>query len=257
MPYKYVEVEARENVGIITINNPPANALASHVFEEIGGALGGLKNNQSVGCIILTGKGKFFSAGADIKEIQTLRTSAEAEKMCRDDHEVLYSIQNSDIPVIAAVNGYALGGGNELAMACHIRFASERAKFGQPEINLGIMPGLGGTQRLARFVGLAKSLELNLTGDIISAKEAKEIGLVNAVFPDAEFMSRVLEIAKKIASKSRSAVAFILKAHWEGVKKNLDDALKLETKLFGEIILTTDSKEGISAFLEKRPPKWS
>ncbi|OHB70293.1 MAG: enoyl-CoA hydratase [Planctomycetes bacterium RBG_16_43_13] len=254
--YKFVKVSTDECVGIITISNPPVNALSSNVFREITDAINTFKGNPAMKAIVLTGAGTVFAAGADIKEILNIARAEDGEALCLNGHKVLNAIEQSDIPVIAAINGVAFGGGNELAISCHIRIASDKARFGQPEISIGIMPGLGGAVRLARLVGQAKATELALTGEPISAQDAKYLGLVNMVVPDSALMTQAVGLAKKIGSKGKVAIAYILKALREGSKVGLEDALKLEAKLFGQIMMTEDKKEGISAFLEKRQPKF-
>lgn len=254
--YKFLNVVLEEGIGIIELNNPPVNALSAAVFNELGDTLEKFKRNPECRCVILTGHGANFAAGADIKEIKNITKADDGEYLCKNGQTQLYSIENSSIPVIAAINGYALGGGSELALACHIRIASNTAKLGQPEISIGIMPGIGGVSRLARIVGPSKATELCLTGDHIPANEAKDIGLVNMVVPDAELIPKAKELARKIAAKSKSATSFIMRCMREGIRMNIDDALKLEGKLFGEIMMTEDKKEGIAAFFEKRPPKF-
>lgn len=254
--YKFLKVALEGGIGIIAINNPPVNALSTVIFKELGEAVEEFKKDPACRCVILTGHGNNFAAGADIKEIRNIDKAEGGEYLCKNGQTQLYAIENSSIPVIAAINGYALGGGCELTLACHIRIASNTAKLGQPEINIGIMPGIGGVSRLVRIVGPSKATELCLTGDHITANEAKEIGLVNAVVPEAELMTKAKEVAKKIASKSKVAVSFIMRCMREGIRMNIDDALKLEGKLFGEIMLAEDKKEGVFAFLEKRAPKF-
>jgi enoyl-CoA hydratase/carnithine racemase len=256
MAYQHIKTSIEDGVGIITINNPPVNALSQSVLSELSETFVSLQNDTGVRVIIITGQGKVFVAGADIKEIQNIKNHEEGMKFCNNGHRVVNLIENSSIPVIAVINGACLGGGNELAMSCHIRLAGKSARFGQPETNLGIIPGFGGTQRLLRLIGFGKALELNLTGDMVSAEEAKTLGLVNYVFPDETLLNDAITFAKKIAGKSRVATSFILKAMREGRNKPLADALELEKKLFSEILLTEDKKEGISAFLEKRKPSF-
>jgi enoyl-CoA hydratase/carnithine racemase len=256
MEFQYLKISQDDTVGIITLSNPPVNALCTPMFTELKEGLKQLQNNPTIRSIVLTGEGAVFAAGADIKEIQSFQCPEDGERLCIQGQDALGAIANSDIPVIAAINGFCLGGGNELAMACHIRIASEKARFGQPEINLGIMPGLGGTQRLPRLVGLPKAIELTLTGEHISASEAKSIGLVNLVVPAEQLMTQVIQMAKKIASKSRCSVSNILRSLREGTRLDLYNALKLEAKLFGQLISTEDKKEGIAAFLEKRQPRF-
>lgn len=255
--YQYIGYATEEGSATITLNNPPANALSRAVLNEIKSALEEAEKDAKIKAIILTGTGVFFAAGADIKEISNLKTAQDAENAASEGQALLNKIEHLSIPVIAAINGFCLGGGNEIAMACHIRFASDRAKFGQPEINLGIIPGFGGTQRLPRIVGAPLAFEMLLTGDMISAQEAKAIGLINKIVPEAELMKQAKGLAKKIASKGKLAIGYIMEAAREGLKKPLLDGLKLEASLFGKVCQTQDMKEGLSAFLEKRQPKFT
>ena len=254
--YQYLGVSTEEKICTLTISNPPANLLSKAVLTELNNFLDGLGTHPEPKVLILTGAGTFFIVGADIKEISELKNSAQGNEAAALGQMVFNKLESLPIPTIAAINGHCLGGGNELAMACSIRIASDRARIGQPEINLGIMPGFGGTQRLARLVGKSKALELNLTGEMINTKEAFEIGLVNRIVPEAEVMKQAAGLAKKIAGKSRPAVERILKATREGSARSLEEGLKLEATLFGQLCETQDMKEGLAAFLEKRQPKF-
>jgi enoyl-CoA hydratase len=216
-------------------------------------ALDELAADKETKVIIITGGGKFFSAGADVKEISALTSP---EKFSADGQQLFNKIQYHNKPVIAAINGFCLGGGLELAMACHIRIASEQAKLGLPEINLAIIPGFGGTQRLPRLVGRAKAIQMILTGDMIDAKEAQSVGLIDSVTSEAELMNVATAIGEKIAAKSLPAVSLALKAINEGLERPLDEGLNLESYLFSKIFETEDVREGLSAFIEKRPPKF-
>lgn len=249
---KFILKEYVENVLIIKINNPGAlNALNSEVLTEIGEAFDEASKDDNVNAIILTGEGKAFVAGADISEMSTL--NAEQGKLFGEHGAgVFRKIEVMPKAVIAAVNGFALGGGCELAMACDIRIASEKAKFGQPEVTLGITPGFSGTQRLSRLVGLGKAKELIFTGNIISAKEAKEIGLVNEVVEPDRLMEVALEMAKKIASNAQIAVRYSKEAIDRGYQTDITTAIDIEANLFGLCFATEDQKEGMKAFLEKR-----
>lgn len=253
---KYVKCRVEEQIGIATINNPPVNALASYVFADLKQAMEQFLKDDAVRVIVLTGEGNCFAAGADIKEILKIERAEQGEQLGLKGHELLDVMDNADKPIIGAINGPCLGGGNELAMACHFRIASDKARFGQPEINLGIIPGLGGTQRFPRLIGVSKAIEYLLTGDMITPTDAKELGLVNTVVPDYMFQNQLMGLCKKIASKSRVTVAPILKAVREGMKMDLKSAMKMEAKMFGEAMMTADKKEGVAAFLEKRPAKF-
>ena len=248
----FILKEYVENVLIIKINNPSAlNALNSKVLSEIGEAFDEASKDSNVNAIILTGEGKAFVAGADIADMSTL--NAEQGKLFGEHGAgVFRKIETTPKAVIAAVNGFALGGGCELAMACDIRIASEKAKFGQPEVTLGITPGFSGTQRLSRLVGLGKAKELIFTGNIVGAKEAKEIGLVNEVVEPEKLMETALEMAKKIASNAQIAVRYSKEAIDRGYQTDINSAIDIEANLFGLCFATEDQKEGMKAFLEKR-----
>ncbi len=251
---QYVTVTLEEHVATLTIANPPANVLSTAVMTEFNAALDRLAGDASVKAVVLTGGGTFFIAGADVKEIAGLKGAADGERATRLGQGVFDKVAALPVPVIAAINGLCLGGGLELAMACHLRVASDRARFAQPEINLGIIPGFGGTQRLPRLVGPARALELCLTGDMITAQTAYAIGLVNKVVPDGEVLKQAQGLAKKIAAKGRLAITAIMTAVREGLPTSLADGLALESKLFGTICQTQDMQEGLKAFLEKRQP---
>lgn len=244
-------------VAIVTVNRPEKlNALNAQVIDELGRCFASLGEDREIGAVVLTGSGeKAFVAGADIKELaaqspqQMLGTSTLGQR-------VFLSIERLGIPVIAAINGYALGGGLELAMGCPLRTASENAKLGLPEITLGILPGYAGTQRLVRLVGRAKALEMMLTGEPIGAAEAQRLGLVNQVFPAAELLPKTLELARKLATKAPLAVRAILRAVNEGTEQPLARGGALEAELFSELAGTQDTQEGLRAFLEKRPARF-
>ncbi len=253
-----IKLKVEEGIAIITIDRPPVNALSTATMKELDGVLDQCQKDANVKVMVLTGAGSFaFVAGADVKEINGIEKKEDGARLAFQGQQILNKIEKSLKPVIAAINAVCLGGGNELAMACHMRIASDRAKFGQPEISLGIIPGFGGTQRLTRLCGIARARELCLTGDIITAQEAFRIGLVNRVVPDSEVLKQAVGLAKKIASKSQKGVQLIQQAIWEGFQKSLEAGLELESKLFGEICETADKKEGVRAFLEKRQPKFT
>jgi enoyl-CoA hydratase len=250
-------LERYGSVAIITVNRPPVmNALNVATLIELRAVFEKLATSHDVRAIILTGVGeKSFVAGADIEEIRDLDMISGKEFAARG--LALYSfIEKMRVPVIAAVNGYALGGGCELAMACHLRLAAETAKFGQPEINLGIIPGYGGTQRLPRLVGRARALDLLLTGRMITAPEALAWGLVNQVVPLAELLPAARKLAADLAAKPRLATAAILEAVDTGLQLGLDQGLNVEEQLFSFICGTEDKTEGTRAFLEKRKPEF-
>ncbi|MFH2012327.1 MAG: enoyl-CoA hydratase-related protein [Pseudomonadota bacterium] len=252
MSRDFVNYVVEESVGIVTINHPPANALDKKTTYELDQVIDILTTDDAVKIIILTGAGeKIFVAGADISMFPQMDKN-EGEKFSRELQEVLNRIEALEKVVICAVNGIALGGGCELAMACDIRIASENAKFGQPEVTLGIIPGAGGTQRLPRLVSKGKAKELIFTGDTITALEAKEIGLVDKVVPEKGALGEAKNMAKKIMSKGPIAIRYAKKAIDEGINITLSEGLKLERRLFSELFSTEDQKEGAKAFLEKR-----
>lgn len=252
--YQKIKVTVEAPNGIIIIDNPPANALSTAVVTELDAALAELVANDDVRAIIITGAGMFFIAGADIKEIKTITNGEVGQKLAKAGQDVLSKLELCPKPVIAALNGMALGGGCELAMACHMRICSDRAKIGQPEVNLGIIPGFGGTQRLPRLVGKGKALELILTGDHISAKTAETIGLVNMVVPSQDVLKVAKALGKKIGSKGGVSIAKAIEAVNEGLETDLWHGLEIEAKKFGQVCETEDMKEGVTAFVEKRNP---
>ncbi|MFQ5676089.1 MAG: enoyl-CoA hydratase-related protein [bacterium] len=253
MTYKNILFETRDNIATITINRPEAlNALNWQTMQEIQSAFSEVAENSEVAGVILTGAGeKSFVAGADIKELAT-KDPVGAKEFSMASQEILHFIEHLPKPVIAAVNGFCLGGGCELAMACHMRVASEKAKFGQPEVNLGLIPGNGGTQRLSRLVGKGRALELVLTGKMIDAQEAYRLGLVNKVTTGEELLPAAEEILKTIMAKGPVAVKLALEAVNHGLELTLDEAIQLEANLFGLCFSTEDMKEGTRAFIEKR-----
>ena len=247
--------EIKEHTAIITVNRPDKlNALNTDTLNEFESVFKEINSNDKIFVVVLTGSGeKAFVAGADISELNKLDVLS-AKQFSERGSYVFSLIENLDKPVIAAINGFALGGGCELALACHIRVAGENAKFGQPEVNLGLIPGYGGTQRLARAVNSARALEYILTGDMINAEEAFRIGLVNSIFPQTELMNKTMELADKIASKGQQAVRLALKAVRATHQVALAQGLKDEASLFALSCGTEDFKEGTRAFLEKRKP---
>ncbi len=258
MNFTNLLIEITDGVAVVTINRPAAlNALNKDVLEELAAAFAELESSEDVACVILTGSGsKAFVAGADIAEMQAL-DAVSAEHFARLGHALLNTIEKFPKPVIAAVNGFALGGGCELAMACDIRIAAENARFGQPEVNLGVIPGFGGTLRLARLVGKGRAKELIFTGDMIDAQEAYRIGLANKVVAAEELLAKARSMATKIASKGPVAVRFAKESVDNGLEMDLDRAGRLEAGLFGLCFATADQKEGMQAFLEKRPAKFT
>ena len=249
---EFITYEADGQIGIITINRPKAlNALNSTVLEELDQTLNAV-DLENIRCLILTGAGeKSFVAGADIGEMSTL-TKAEGEAFGKKGNDVFRKLETFPIPVIAAVNGFALGGGCEISMSCDIRICSENAVFGQPEVGLGITPGFGGTQRLARLVGSGKAKEMIYGARNIKADEAYRIGLVNNVYPIEELMPAAKKLASTIARNAPIAVRNCKRAINEGLQVDMDQAIVIEEKLFGDCFESCDQREGMTAFLEKR-----
>lgn len=254
-----VLLQSREGaIVLLTLNRPEKmNALNGELIGELTRAVTALDGDASVRAVILTGAGeKAFAAGADIAAMQSL-SPAEARGFSEAGHRLGAAMEDAHFPIIGAINGFALGGGCELALSCDFLYASDKAKFGQPEVNLGVMPGFGGTQRLARRVGMGRARELCYTGDMIDAAEALRLGLVNAVTPAAELLPRVQEIAQKIATKGPLAVAQCKRVLVRGADVPLATANELETLGFSALFGSQDQREGMKAFLEKRKPSFS
>ncbi|MDJ0623288.1 MAG: enoyl-CoA hydratase-related protein [Desulfocapsaceae bacterium] len=257
MNFENIVYEEKGTAAIITINRPKAlNALNLQTLEELRSCLTTLGNNENIAVLILTGGGeKSFVAGADISFMQNIDV-LEARRFAKMGHEVGKLLEDLPQPVIAAVNGFALGGGCELAIACDIRYASENAKFGQPEVNLGVIPGFGGTQRLPRIIGKGLANELLFSGEIIDAQEALRIGLVNKVFAQDELLEKCLALAETIASRGPLAVRLCKEVVNHGMEMDLARACQYEKDLFSLCFASSEQKEGMSAFLEKRAPKF-
>lgn len=251
--YQTLLTELQDGIFTITINRPDKmNALNKDVIADLSKAIDEVYNNAEIKTVIITGAGeKAFVAGADISEFTSLNSSGGADLARLGQKNVFDKIENSPKPVVAAVNGFALGGGCELAMSCHFRLASENAKFGQPEVNLGLIPGYGGTQRLTQLIGKGKSMELMMTGDMIGAAEARDLGLVNHVLPQAELMTKTKEILQKIQGKAPIAITKVISCVNEAAKGD-PSGFEGEIRRFGECFDTEDAKEGTTAFLEKR-----
>jgi enoyl-CoA hydratase len=255
MSYQNILVETHDSVGLIRLNRPDAlNALNSDLIGELNEALDGFESNDAIGCIVLTGSEKAFAAGADIKEMQS---KSYMDTYMGDFIGKWERITTVRKPVIAAVAGYALGGGCEMAMMCDFILAADTAKFGQPEINLGVMPGAGGTQRLTRFVGKSKAMEMCLTGRMMDAEEAERAGLVSRVVPAAELEAEALKVAGVIAAKSRPITIMTKESVNRSYETTLAEGVRFERRLFHAMFATNDQKEGMSAFAEKRKPKFS
>lgn len=252
MEFTTIKFEKKAGYAIITLNRPDKlNALNNQLFTDLDNAITAIELDTEIRALLLTGEGKAFAAGADIKELNAC-DGRSGKHFSEYGSNVMARLEAMKIPVLAAVNGFALGGGCELAMSCHIRYASNYAKLGQPEVNLGILPGYGGTQRLTRLVGVAKSMELNLTGDMVDAEEAKRIGLVNDVFDSTELIEKSIAFIEKVITKSPIAVSAIIDAVRASTKLSLKEGLEYESQKFGEVCGSQDFKEGTLAFLEKR-----
>ena len=252
-----IKTTLEDHIAIITINRPEAyNAMNPDVIESLENQINEFINDDNVGVIILTGAGdKAFVAGADIKRMNEM-TQKEALEFGKSGQHLTLTIENSPKPIIAAVNGFALGGGCEISLACHIRVASESAQFGQPEVLLGILPGWGGTQRLPRIVGIGLANELIATGRRISAQEAKDIGLVNHVVEQDKLIQKCKDISIEILKNGPNAIAKSLQCIRYGIGRNLDEGLKFEVKAFSSLFDKPESKEGLIAFVEKRKAKF-
>jgi enoyl-CoA hydratase/carnithine racemase len=257
--YETVKLSVEDRAAIITIDHPPANAFNSQVLSDLDAAFEEATADEQVKVIIITGAGQFFIAGADINEIKELKEDQDALlAFGKKGHNLFFKVEKSKKPVIAAINGrFCLGGGNELAMACHIRLSEDSVQFGQPEISLGIMPGWGGTQRLPRLVGKGKALEMILGGGNIKAQEAFRIGLVNKVVPVGTVVREAKRWAKALSFWSAVPMAAIITAVNEGLsEEDLEDAVEIEMQQFAALQASEDMAEGLAAFLEKRRPKF-
>lgn len=251
----FVKLEKQGHIGIMTISRPEAlNALNSAVLTDLDAVIDQVEQDEEIYVAILTGDGRSFVAGADIGEMKEF-SSADGKKFGVHGGSVFLKLENMSKPVIAAVNGFALGGGCELSMACDIRLASDKARFGQPEVGLGITPGFGGTQRLPRIVGIAKAMELILTAKVIKAEEAKEIGLVSEVYPAEELMSKAMELANAICANAQIAVRESKRCIRMGMQTDIHTGSAFEAEAFGVTCGTEDKDEGMGAFLEKRAEK--
>jgi len=257
MTYENITYNSVDDIGTITFNRPKAlNALNDALLNELSSVLDGIAADENIRVLILTGAGeKSFVAGADIKEIAAC-DALSARQLSKKGQSIFFKLEALSIPVIAAVNGFALGGGCEIALSCDFIYASEKAKFGLPEITLGLIPGYGGTQRLARLVGKNVAKEMIFTGKMISASEALSIGLVNQVCPPDELMNAVMETAKSIASKGRFSLEAAKRVVNSGFDVDLNNGCKIETDAFALCSANVDAKEGTSAFLEKRKAKF-
>lgn len=251
-----VRVSLEDGIALITIDRPPVNALSAATLDTLSAALDEAAGPETR-AVVITGAGtRAFVAGADITELAAIPDSEAAYRFAEYGQALFDRIEAFPKLVVAAINGPCLGGGNELAMACHVRIAAERARFGQPEINLGVIPGFGGTQRLPRLVGRGRALELLLNGEMVSAADALQMGLVNRVVPDDQVIPSAMELARQVASKSQVAVRLTLEAVNEGLSGTLADGQRIEREKFAQVMVTEDRREGTRAFLEKREPQF-
>lgn len=254
MPYEAILTEVRDRVGLIRLNRPQQlNALNAHLMEEVATALEEFDRDENIGCIVITGNERAFAAGADIKE---MAGASAADMLTHDAISRWDRIKKIKKPIVAAVSGWCLGGGCEVAMACDIIVASESAQFGQPEINIGVMPGAGGTQRLTRAIGKSKAMEMVLTGRTLSAREAEQAALVSRVAPVEVYLDEALKLAGEIASRAPIAIRLAKEAVNKSYEMPLADGLDYERRLFYFLFATEDQKEGMQAFIDKRPAEW-
>jgi len=257
MSYENILFEVRDGVGILTFNRPKAlNALNTGTLDEVADVVGSAARDESIRVLVLTGAGeKAFVAGADISEFKSMNPLS-ARLFSEKGQGIFFEIERLPQPVIACVNGFALGGGCEIAMSCDFIYASDKARFGQPEVNLGLIPGFGGTQRLSRLVGRAKAKELCMTAEIIDAQQAKDLGLVAKVFPAEQLLDETMKAARSLASKSAAVIRSIKKVIDSGADIDLRNGCVLEAEAFGVCFGGEDMREGVAAFLEKRKPEF-
>jgi len=251
---EFLSWKAEDGVAIITIARPPANALSRGIIAEVDAVLDEVENDDTVRVLVLHGEGRFFSAGADIKEFTEVGSGDEFSKLANNGQQVFERVESFSKPIIAAIHGAALGGGLELAMSCHLRFVTESAKLGLPELQLGLIPGFGGTQRLPRYVGVAKAAEMMFTSEPISGTEAVQWGLANRAFTDEALLEETLKVAKKIAKKSPVALKAAIQTLQYAKHASFYEGIEAEAKSFGTVFVSEDAKEGIQAFIEKREP---
>lgn len=253
-----INLKTENHVAYIALNNPPVNAISGATVKGLDECLDYVAEEQEIKVVVITGEGKFFAAGADIKEFaQAFDSKDKGRDLSVKAQAVFNKIENLKKPVIAAINGACLGGGLELAMSCHMRIAADEAKLGQPELNLGLIPGFGGTQRLPRILNKSQALELILIGEPISGKEAEAKGLVNKSVPLSDLMSEVKLFAEKIAlNKSQPSISATIEAINRGIETTLEKGLSIEADLWSDLFVTKDIKEGVNAFMEKRKPEF-
>ncbi|MGD7021480.1 enoyl-CoA hydratase [Rossellomorea vietnamensis] len=253
---QYLSFKIENQAAFVTIQRPPANALASDLIIELDELMDELEKNEEARVILLYGEGRFFSAGADIKEFTKVESGEDFSKLSKRGQDLFERMENFPKPIIAAIHGAALGGGLELAMGCHIRLVGENAKLGLPELQLGLVPGFAGSQRLAKYVGSAKAAEMLLTSEPISGKEAVQWGLANRAYPDDEVLQHAKEMAFSIAKKSPVAMKAALELLSFSKHERFYEGVRREAELFGDVFVSEDGQEGIKAFIEKRTPEF-
>ncbi|MEH6990093.1 enoyl-CoA hydratase [Cytobacillus firmus] len=254
---EYLKWSHNDFVATITIERPPANALSSGVLKELSAVLDEVEDNSDVRVILIHGEGRFFSAGADIKEFTTIESGEDFSSLATYGQNLFERMEKFPKPIIAAIHGAALGGGLELAMGCHFRLVADNAKLGLPELQLGLIPGFAGTQRLPRYVGTARAAEMLFTSDPITGLEAVQYGLANHAFPEEQLLENAYKMAKKIAKKSPGSIKAAIELLNFGKTGQFYEGVKKEAELFGEVFVSEDGKEGISAFINKREPNFT
>nr|WP_106780253.1 enoyl-CoA hydratase [Lysinibacillus timonensis] len=253
---EYLSWKVDDRVAVVTINRPPANALSRQLILEVDELLTSMEEDPSIRVVVIHGEGRFFSAGADIKEFTEVASGEEFSKLAASGQKVFERMESFSKPIIAAIHGAALGGGLELAMGCHLRYVAEDAKLGLPELSLGLIPGFAGTQRLPRYVGMAKAAEMLFTSEAITGLEAVEWGLATRAFPVEQLLPQTLELAKKMAEKSPVALKAVIHMLQYHKHSSFYDGVKAEAESFGTVFESEDAKEGIQAFIEKRQPNF-
>lgn len=257
MSYSNLSMEISEKIALVTINNPPGNSLSGELLMNLDSCITELTQNKKVKVIIITGEGKAFATGADVAEMGRCKTAEQARGMSQLGQKVFLNIENSPKPVIAAINGFCLGGGVELALSCHIRIASNQTVMGMPEIYLGMIPAFGGSYRLPRAIGSSRALQMILTGEKLKAGEAMSAGLVNMLFPKENLIEEAKKIAGKMTGKSSASIRLALRSVFLGLGKDIETAMEIESSGVGELYDMHDLKEGVYAFLEKRKPDFT
>jgi enoyl-CoA hydratase len=253
---EYLKWSYQDSIASISIARPPANALSSGLLRELSAVFDEIEPNRDIRAIVIQGEGRFFSAGADIKEFTTVTSSAGFSNLGKFGQDLFDRMEKFPKPIIAAIHGAALGGGLELAMACHIRYVSENAKLGLPELQLGLIPGFAGSQRLPKYVGVARAAEMLFTAEPITGVEAVQYGLANRAFPEAEVVEQAYKLAGKIAKKSPGSIKAAIELLNYAKTEEFYEGSKRESELFGEVFVSNDGKEGIQAFIEKREPRF-